>query len=174
MEKITRNTKWLLYSDDIEDMMGTEEERRKQYSECNEVPLEDIEDDALESWCRGCLDAYWDDFQEFTHKTQQCLCIANLGLWHGRRDGGMTGTFENLLYHALEDYSNSIYYFPKDGHMEIEAIHHDGTNYFKIYGLSEEGKRYVRNHECDEPRMVHNHLLRNKGKYLCPVVYTNI
>lgn len=173
MEKITRNTKWLLYSDDMDEMLGTEEERKQEYMACNDISPEEFEEDAFESWCDSWLYSFWEDFKEFTDKDQKVLFVADLGLWNGRRDGGKIGKLHDLIQQATEDY-NTIYYYPKDGHMTLKAIHHDGTNYFKIYGLSEEGKRYVNNHEYDEERMVHNHLLRNKGKYLCPVVYTNI
>lgn len=173
MEKITRNTKWLLYSDDMDEMLGDIEERKEQYCECCEIEPDKIEDDAFQSWCEACMDGWWYDFKAFTQEDQICLFTANLGLWNGRKEGGLIGKFHDLIGQATEEY-NRIHYFPKDGHMELEAAHHDGTNYFKIYGLSEEGKQYVNNHEYDEERMVHNHLLHNKGKYLCPVVYTNI
>lgn len=171
-EKITRNTKWLVYSDDMDDMLGDREERLQTYSECCDVPLDEIEEDPFEDWCASCMRSYYEDFNSWLTPNQECLLIADTGLWYGRRAGGDIDTISSLLSRAYQD-DNEVYYFPKDGHIEITAHHHDGTNYYKIYGLSAEGKRYARNHEYDDPRTVHNHLLRNKSKYFCPVEYSN-
>lgn len=173
MEKITRNTKWLLVSDDVEEMLGTEEEQKEQYCECCDIDPQNVEEVALQQWCYGCIEGYWEDFFFSLDKDQQCLLIADLGLWDGRRAGGKIGGIESLVRQGAEDY-NSIYYFPKDGHMEIKAVHHDGTNYYKIYALGAEGRRYANEHCYDDDRTVHNHLLHNKSKYFEPITYTNL
>lgn len=172
-QKITRNTKWLLYSDDFDEMLGDEETRKKEYCACCDIAPEDVDEEEFEDWCYNWQHSFWKDLLSFTQANQQVLVVADLGLWNGRRDGGRTGDFHNLLFTACEDY-NTLYYYPKDGHMALEAIHHDGTNYYKIYGLSAEGKHYVNSHQYDDDRTVHNHLLHNKSKYLCPIVYTNM
>ena len=57
------------------------------------------------------------------------LCIANLGLWHGRCSGYkmLDNNLKSTLYQAQGDYYH-LYY---DGYnLVAEDAHHDGTNYY--------------------------------------------
>ena len=61
------------------------------------------------------------------------LCIADLGLWYGRRQGQKH--FKNL-YDAIQscayDY-NKLYFDKKNTTLKMSATHHDGVNYYKFY-----------------------------------------
>ena len=59
------------------------------------------------------------------------LVIADLGLWYGRRTGYReieSGNIRDCLY-SNTDYTT--WYVDKDGEFCCEAIHHDGTNYYR-------------------------------------------
>ena len=59
------------------------------------------------------------------------LVIGDLGLWNGRRMGYKeikSGNIKDCLY---SDTDYSTWYVDKDGDFCCEAIHHDGTNYYR-------------------------------------------
>ena len=57
------------------------------------------------------------------------MCIADLGLWNGRRSGYKYLT-ENLnsIFDVGEDYNE--WYVDSLGDIRCKAVHHDGTNYY--------------------------------------------
>lgn len=57
------------------------------------------------------------------------MCIADLGLWNGRRSGYKYLT-ENLnsIFDVDEDYNE--WYIDDLGDIRCKAVHHDGTNYY--------------------------------------------
>ncbi len=59
------------------------------------------------------------------------IVIGDLGLWNGRRMGYkeiQSGNIKDCLY---SDTDYSTWYVDKDGDLRCEAIHHDGTNYYR-------------------------------------------
>ena len=63
------------------------------------------------------------------------LAIADLGLWHGRRQGyRILGTNVNEIFRVSEGYNE--YY--SDGHnIKATCVHHDGTNYIEYRVIRE-------------------------------------
>lgn len=88
------------------------------------------------------------------------LIIADLGLWNGRREGGKYGRLSSLMGKMIEDY-NYIYFDEEKGVFVLKAIHHDGTNYFTIYKLTEEGKEYLE--DDGDYREGHQHVINTEG-----------
>ena len=67
------------------------------------------------------------------------ICIADLGLWNGRRKGYKI--LSNNISNCLSDSCNEVEWYVEGVDMKATAHHHDGTNYY-LYrelkpGLSE-------------------------------------
>lgn len=63
------------------------------------------------------------------------LVVADFGLWYGRRK--VTKYFKSLydaFYRCVQD-TNKVYFYRKNTTMLLNAIHHDGCNYFKFYKI---------------------------------------
>lgn len=65
------------------------------------------------------------------------MCIADLGLWDGRRSGYRYLT-ENLnsIFDVGEDYNE--WYVDDLGDIRCKAVHHDGTNYYLFRAVKPE------------------------------------
>lgn len=165
------NTKFV-WSDDIDDMFGSEEQQLayyNDYAEANELELKEKIDDDVIDCLNETNNIYLDDFL-YEFGNVEVLAIADLGLWYGRRAGGRIGLLRDVICRTFEDY-NTICYLPEEHCFEVKAVHHDGTNYFKIYALSTHGKRYIERHRMDSDREVHNHLLEHKKDLLKHIKY---
>lgn len=68
------------------------------------------------------------------------LVIADIGTWQGRRDGGkvFNGLTEALMA-CVDDVDDYTIAEDHRGNVVIHAYHHDGTNHFQLYRLSERG-----------------------------------
>lgn len=155
-------TEVLIYSDNMEEMFGTEQDMLNNYNEmlaCNdEEPITEFTD-AVEEYHRDLAQTYLDDFLgEFGDIP--VIAIASLGLWAGRRDGGKSGKLKDLLLLACED-DNYLYYDREDGTFKLNAHHHDGTNYFTFYQLTKKGQAYLDKH--GDTREAHHHVDTTKG-----------
>lgn len=64
---------------------------------------------------------------------------ANLGLWNGRKSGfNVFDSLTDAVWACIENMDYIKIELFEDGSIEIRAIHHDGTNCFMIYKMSEE------------------------------------
>lgn len=162
----------IISTDDIselDEMFGSEQDRLNMYNEMlscnNEEPLtewkSEVDDYALEV----ATDYYNDFFGEWGNLP--VLCIAELGLWNGRRNGGLYGKLKELFGRATEDY-NTLWYDKEHHCFLLKAVHHDGTNWFQFYALTNKGKSYLDNHPCCAE--VHQHVLNTKG-YIKQIKY---
>lgn len=64
------------------------------------------------------------------------ICIADLGLWHGRKSGYkiLDNNLNSILRQGQGDYYSVFY----DGfNLRAKDIHHDGTNYYTFRELKE-------------------------------------
>ena len=59
------------------------------------------------------------------------LVIGDLGLWNGRRMGYKEVESGNIKDCLFSDTDFTTLYVDKDGDLRCEAIHHDGTNYYR-------------------------------------------
>ena len=145
-----------IWSYDENKELGTDEEIKEQYKEfleINNLPPEWVEDEEkINSYAFETVTDYLDDvkseieFHENAHGYKTYLIIANLGLWFGNRRGGkVVKGLWNAISSTLDDY-NTIY---QEGRtLKVDAIHHDGTNHFEIYELTEKGEEwYNRNND---------------------------
>lgn len=157
-----KETQVLIYSDNMAEMFGTEQDMLNNYNEAvidnGEEPLTEFTDE-VDRYHRELARIYFEDFlDEFGDIP--VIAIASLGLWTGRRDGGKSGKLGDLIYLACEDY-NYLYYDREDGTFKLNAHHHDGTNYFTFYQLTKKGQEYLERH--GDTREAHHHVDTTKG-----------
>ena len=106
----------------------------------------------------------WDDIEgevKYHNEEGSYLIIASLGLWNGRFDGGkiIDGYLTEAIRACFEDY-NKVYW--QDKNLKVEAIHHDGTNYFIIKKLTDKGIEFYNNHYYDyDDRTLHQKLFKD-------------
>lgn len=157
--------KRLIYSDDLDTMYGSEEERLAMYKEANDIPEEEeVDENEIIEWSYNSLHHEYDSLLSDIRNSENpvCLCMANIGTWQGRRAGGKIGKLDELISSAMADY-NDIYHNTKDGTLEIKATHHDGTSYYAIMPLTKKGEEYWERHYYDDPGELHLHLYIIKG-----------
>ncbi len=124
------------------------------------------DDNELSVFMDECNSEYFDDViceiqnYESKHGKQTYVVLASIGRWNGTFDGGtISEGMESVLRQCFEDY-NHVYV---DGRrFKVEAVHHDGTNFFEIKELTQKGEAYFCRHEYDmEPRQLHAKLFSN-------------
>lgn len=129
-------------------------------------------DYSYEDYCENCddngiepegkdSDDYWDfvsrmhdyDFGDFKAnmeysplKGQPCMITGSLGLWHGRPT--IVPVLCSDIMKAIEKCLDNNFDFEceiilNDGHLDVNVHHHDGTNCYEIWLLSERGKKEV-------------------------------
>lgn len=170
-----------IWSHDENKELGTDEEIKDQYKEfldINNLPPEWVEDEEkINGYAFETVTGYLDDVQteieyhEDSHGCKTYLIIANLGLWFGNRRGGkVVKGLWNAISSTLEDY-NTIY---QEGRtLRVDATHHDGTNHFEIYELTEKGEEwYNRNNDWRSREDICETLYNNK-KYRRNVQFFN-
>jgi hypothetical protein len=91
------------------------------------------------------------------HGQKYYIILADIGLWNGRFDGGkVVKGLWNAISACFEDY-NEIY--QEEQLLKVKAIHHDGTNYFKIREITPRGlEYYYNNNGIKEDRHIHDRL----------------
>lgn len=100
--------------------------------------------------------------QDFQNITGRILAVGSCGLWYGRQNGGrIFKDFNEALQNLALDY-NTIYTERKNGALQLEAIHHDGINYFKFYEISDKGEQFIINHQFLDRKTLHEKLIKNK------------
>lgn len=104
-------------------------------------------------------DAEAQDLQKITGRV---LAVGSCELWYGRQNGGrIFKDFTEALTTLAENY-NTIYTERKNGALQLEAIHHDGVNYFKFYEISDTGEQFIKNHQFLDRKTLHEKLIKNK------------
>lgn len=123
-----------------------------------ELTQKDFENDDAQTEdaiINGAYDLIGFDFDELEDKIHtydknakyDCiLCVADLGLWYGRRKAQKH--FKNLYsaFHACTEDTNKVYFKRNNSAMILNAAHHDGTNIFKFYKIVN-GKRKAVNYK---------------------------
>lgn len=157
-----KETQILIYSDDMAEMFGTEQDRLDNYNEmlvCNDRDPVTEFSEKVDAYHRELASEYLEDFLN-EYGDIPVIAIASLGLWSGRQDGGKSGKLGDLIRLACED-DNYLYYDREDGTFKLNAHHHDGTNYFTFYQLTKKGQEYLDRH--GDTREAHHHVDTTKG-----------
>lgn len=120
---------------------------KEAYQECNDLTDEEmaeVSDNEIYEFLNDQLSMEWDDFCENLKYSKNndapCVIIGTLGLWHGRKDI-VTVACDDLQTAINKCINNMDYVSIKQncGHLEVSAVHHDGTNTFEIYLLNDRG-----------------------------------
>ena len=68
--------------------------------------------------------------------TVPIICIADLGLWNGRRQAYKMIVSGNIKDCLSGGYDYTEWYVDRDGEFRCEDTHHDGTNYYRYRALT--------------------------------------
>ena len=126
------------------------------YSELTIETFEDVYDDILnEREIKKDSEDYWDLFSsacqnnwddfisnlKYSQNNKPCVLTGRLGLWNGNPQIEPI-IFDNIVDAIKRTITNSIdniEVYKVNGHLEINAFHHDGCNCFEIHLLNERG-----------------------------------
>jgi len=102
---------------------------------------DDIYEETVNDW-----DCFCDNMEYGPFKDCKCMITGNLGLWNGRPtiipvlcDNPLEAIKKCINERGIDDWEVKT----EDGHIEVLAHHHDGTNCFEIHLLSKKGEREV-------------------------------
>ena len=124
---------------------------------------DDISDDRVSNEVYAQSEFEWDDFKvEFGKFLKDSyngfLLVGTCGCWDGTYNGGCyVNKFDDL--YKFWNGCDCIKVYDENGHLYIEASHHDGTNYAELKELTCKGSNYVLNHSWDSDREVHETLM---------------
>ena len=117
------------------------DEYKQDYIENNEIEG-DVSDQIIWDYISELEHIYWKDMlKEISHidNYKKCVAFGTAGTWQGRRDCGK-------IYDTIEDAINGIIkncdyikVWSENGHLYIQATHHDGTHNFEIKPLTYKG-----------------------------------
>lgn len=123
---------------DIDDWRDGYEE----YCEINDIEYDPDDEDALEEFMAETNDSYFDDEHMNLNKelNGSILCIADLGLWNGRKDGyKILGTNINNIFDINSRGFDYAEFYGDGKDIRAEEVHHDGTNFY-LYRVIREGR----------------------------------
>lgn len=158
---MSRDSKWkhLIISNEVGEVFESydealEEGRREVYerrSSLYDSPESVPDDDAWEA-VYSMIEYDCEDFDtELKYASNKesghWLMTADLGLWYGRREGGMV--FDDVYTAIMQCLRNMDYFSIHEddyGNVRITGRHHDGINYYFLYRLSERGEEWYKNH----------------------------
>lgn len=142
MQKLT------IYNDDINEYVTD----NKQFiiNSLNELELT-INDENITAEAATMIDNDGDELKQMimsydkTNKYDCVLCVADLGLWYGRRKASKHfKTLYDAFYTCVYD-TNKVYFNKANQTLKLQACHHDGVNYYKFYKVIN-GKKYAINY----------------------------
>lgn len=94
---------------------------------------------------------FYDAFEELKNffEDKNYLFTCDIGTWRGVCKGGTVGNdFEKDFYKFVKD-CDYIKIWDENGHLYIEASHHDGTNFAEIKILNDKGYQVFDNWQYD-------------------------
>ena len=122
---------WDVYADDVSEYL----------LEIN--PEKEPTENAIWEEIYICDETEWSerkaDLREFFDDGSTWLLIGSVGLWSGTYAGGFTfKTFDEMFDKVSKD-CDYWSFWDENGHFYGQCSHHDGTNYFEIKKMSEQG-----------------------------------
>lgn len=95
-------------------------------------------------------DEYWEDAKQDLRKYfdgKTCILMGENERWNGKRKAGTIFTdFMEMYYEAMRN-CEYVHIYDINGHLYFECSHHDGTNFYEIKILTDEGIKYLENWE---------------------------
>lgn len=122
------------------------DEYKKYYMEsCDIEDADEVSDESVWDYIADCQSNDWDAFQGnmkySKYKDSPCVIVGSLGLWNGTHSIEPV-TCDNIMAAVMRCFGRSVDYIrvkQVNGHVEVDAIHHDGTNSFEIHLLNDKG-----------------------------------
>ena len=126
-----------------------EYEEYKEYCEANDC--EPQAEDSQDYWGYVSEMRYmeYEDFilnmETSAQANKPCLLTGSCGLWDGTHEI-MPYKFSDVLSAVKKAYGScdDLIVKQEDGVIKVEALHHDGSNYFEIVPLTEYGKKLLK------------------------------
>ena len=121
---------------------NVEDYRDKYLDHCNCNDIE-AEDEIPDWYINGKLNDEWSELVNklINEYNKECVLVGSLGLWWGSPTI-VPQRFDNVFNAIFKCIENMDYIKVSivNGHFEIKAIHHDGTNDFEIHILNKLGQ----------------------------------
>lgn len=147
----------LIWSSDINETLGTEEEIKAQFKESLEINdytpeeiKEKMEGDEYLDYAYETVDVYLDDEQaNVPNDSEYYVIVASIGRWNGIFAGGeiICGIWNAIdKCKEGEDYAKI---FINGKRLTVKTANHDGSSHFEIRKLTERGATYMERHEYD-------------------------
>lgn len=117
------------------------DEYKKDYIENNEIEG-DVSDATIWDYISELEHMEWKDMLNELAQIdnyKKCVAFGTAGIWQGRCDcGKIYDTIENAINGIIKD-CDYIKVWSENGHLYIQASHHDGTHNFEIKLLTYKG-----------------------------------
>lgn len=133
----------IIYNDDINEYINSNLDIIKDVLQDHELPLVD---ENITSEAVNLIDMDYTDLlnmlgaYENKNNFDYILCLADLGLWYGRRKASKTfSDLKTAITYCFEDY-NKVYFDKSNTTIKASCCHHDGVNNFTFYKVVN-GKR---------------------------------
>lgn len=138
------NNKYTMYSNDVNYTEWFEE--FKEWCEWNDIDHTQYDEysNYFHEWVYDTLSMDWDDMMANIKYDKDnnvdCVVVGTLGLWDGKHniDAKYFPTLEKAIYACISD-CDYITINNDNGVIEVIGVHHDGSNYFQIHKLNDNG-----------------------------------
>ena len=140
------------------------EEVKTEYSECNDVPVEEISDSLVWDLISDYEREDWENAFSEIESPYCILCKGMFGTWRGSFEGGKIfygKSLEEIAGEAGESCSYFKLYTDKKGNLNLKCSHHDGSNYVEFYEVNDRGQKYIDNNCYMSDRELHEHLINS-------------
>lgn len=130
-----KQKEFILWSSEID-----EEDAQNLYKEACEINAWTSEErPSFYDWLEDYQGLLWNDFKEEIQEFGDCILFGTIQRWNGYAKG--QAQYNTVLSAVLKCIEGMDFVEVKwvDGHLEIEARHHDGTNTFSLYLLNSKG-----------------------------------
>lgn len=114
----------------------------EEFCEINNLEYDPDDEDALEEYMIETNDSYLGDEEMNLNKELEgrILCIADLGLWDGRKSGyKILGTNINNIFDINSQGFDYAEFYGDGYNIRAKEIHHDGTNFY-LYRVIRENR----------------------------------
>ena len=126
-------------------------------------------DDEVWDHINFCQEIWWDDakreLEPFIEKHAPFVLTGSAGLWTGRAAGGYIVEDWNDFCKGFSNGDYQVCIYDEGGVLCMDCAHHDGTNYWELYELTEKGKDYLSRHYWDDRQdLVESLLVSGRSK----------
>ena len=138
-------------------------EEIKDHCEANEIPVPEEDSDKWWDIVNDIREWDCDDFRSdacYHFDLGLCLVKGYAGLWNGNAEGGKVMRINSANDLFFMDVDRVRVTLEDDG-LVVYGYHHDGTNRYVVYQLTERGEKFIENHEDElSPRELHDRLIK--------------